>query len=110
MSCNTHGEHEHKHGTDCGHQAVEHEGHIDFVHDGHLHHVHDDHVDEHSLAGNGDCTPEHKCDDHEAAHKHGPSCGHDSVPHGDHTDYIVNQHLHHPCSTHCDDHGKVATK
>jgi UDP-2,3-diacylglucosamine pyrophosphatase LpxH len=29
------------------------------------------------------------------------------VPHGDHVDYLVNGHLHHPHSDHCDDHGPV---
>jgi hypothetical protein len=29
------------------------------------------------------------------------------VPHGDHTDYLVNGHLHHACSGHCDDHGSL---
>jgi hypothetical protein len=30
------------------------------------------------------------------------------VPHGAHTDYLVNGHLHHPHGDHCDDHGPVA--
>jgi hypothetical protein len=30
------------------------------------------------------------------------------VPHGDHHDYLVNGHLHHPCGSHCDHHGAVA--
>jgi len=29
------------------------------------------------------------------------------VPHGDHTDYLVGDHLHHPHGDHCDDHGRV---
>jgi hypothetical protein len=29
------------------------------------------------------------------------------VPHGDHTDYLVNDHLHHPHGNHCDDHGPL---
>jgi hypothetical protein len=29
------------------------------------------------------------------------------VPHGDHTDYVVNGHLHHVHQGHCDDHGRV---
>jgi hypothetical protein len=29
------------------------------------------------------------------------------VPHGDHVDYLVNDHLHHPHGDHCDDHGSV---
>ncbi|MFF5020902.1 zinc transporter permease [Micrococcus luteus] len=38
---------EHRHGADCGHEAVEHDGHTDYLHDGHRHHEHDDHYDEH---------------------------------------------------------------
>jgi hypothetical protein len=29
------------------------------------------------------------------------------VPHGDHTDYLVDGHLHHPHGDHCDDHGPL---
>jgi hypothetical protein len=29
------------------------------------------------------------------------------VPHGDHTDYLVGDHLHHAHSGHCDTHGAV---
>jgi UDP-2,3-diacylglucosamine pyrophosphatase LpxH len=29
------------------------------------------------------------------------------VPHGDHVDYLVAGHLHHPHGGHCDDHGPV---
>jgi hypothetical protein len=29
------------------------------------------------------------------------------VPHGDHTDYLVAGHLHHPHGDHCDDHGEL---
>jgi zinc transport system permease protein len=39
------------------------------------------------------------------AHVHGPSCGHESIRHGDHVDYLVDGHLHHPHEGHCDDHG-----
>jgi hypothetical protein len=41
---------------------------------------------------------------------HGPNCGHPAIPHGDHTDYLVNGHLHHPHGNHCDDHGPVKVK
>jgi UDP-2,3-diacylglucosamine pyrophosphatase LpxH len=41
---------------------------------------------------------------------HGPDCGHPAVPHGDHVDYLVAGHLHHPHGTHCDDHGPVVVK
>lgn len=53
------------------------------------------------------CTPEHNCDAHDDGHVHGADCGHEPVPHGDHTDYLVGDHLHHPHGDHCDDHGKV---
>jgi hypothetical protein len=29
------------------------------------------------------------------------------VPHGDHTDYLHDAHLHHHHGDHCDDHGPV---
>jgi len=35
------------------------------------------------------------------SHKHGPACGHEAVPHGDHTDYF-DGHLHHPHGDHWD--------
>ena len=53
------------------------------------------------------CTNGHRCAAHEAAHQHGPSCGHDAVKHGDHTDYVVAGHLHHQHKGHCDNHGEV---
>ena len=55
------------------------------------------------------CTPQHDCAGHAVGHKHGPDCGHEPVPHGDHTDYLVGGHLHHPHGGHCDHHGAVAT-
>jgi UDP-2,3-diacylglucosamine pyrophosphatase LpxH len=30
------------------------------------------------------------------------------VPHGEHVDYLVDGHLHHPHGDHCDDHGELA--
>ncbi len=106
-----HQSHLHTHGPGCGHATVGHEGHEDYLHDGHLHHVHGDHVDEHSLEVSGSnpatCTPSHACGAHAANHEHGPDCEHSAVPHGDHIDYIVKGHLHHPCGSHCDDHGPV---
>jgi hypothetical protein len=108
----THGDHPHEHGPGCGHTAVEHDGHTDYLHGGHLHHPHEDHVDEHVVAVDAahpdDCTPEHDCGGHDAGHAHGPDCGHEAVPHGDHTDYLVDGHLHHPHAGHCDDHGPLA--
>ncbi|MBI5175937.1 MAG: hypothetical protein SFV17_11630 [Candidatus Obscuribacter sp.] len=115
MNCGSeHKGHDHKHGEGCGHKVVEHDGHKDYLHDGHLHNVHGDHVHDHSLSVGGanaaNCTPEHKCGGHDGAHKHAADCGHEAVPHGDHVDYLVEGHLHHPCGSHCDDHGPVNVK
>ena len=103
--------HAHKHGPDCGHTGIMHDGHVDYLHDGHLHHVQGDKVEEHALVVNAanpaDCTPKHSCNGHDKSHKHGTNCGHAAVPHGDHVDYLVDGHLHHPHGDHCDDHGPV---
>jgi hypothetical protein len=32
------------------------------------------------------------------------------VQHGDHVDYVVGGHLHHPHGDHCDHHGEVAER
>ena len=40
-------EHDHVHGADCGHLAVEHGDHVDYVHGGHRHAPHGEHYDEH---------------------------------------------------------------
>ncbi len=89
--------------------AVKHHGHVDYLHDGHLEHPEGDHVEEHVIevsAENPDgCTQ--PCRGHDATHVHGPGCGHEAVPHGDHVDYLVDGRLHHPHGNHCDDHGKV---
>jgi len=101
--------HDHVHGEDCGHIAVRHDGHVDFLHDGHLHHPHGDHVDEHAVdvsAANPDGHTE-PAGGHDADHVRGPGCGHDAVPHDDHTDFLVDGRLHHPHDDHCDDHGAV---
>jgi len=106
-----HEAHAHIHGPGCGHQAIEHDGHTDYLHDGHLHRMHGDHVDEHSIEiseRNPDvCTPDFLCEAHSPGCSHGPSCGHEAVPHGGHTDYLVNGRLHHPHEGHCDDHGPI---
>ncbi|TKJ31732.1 metal ABC transporter permease [Blastococcus sp. CCUG 61487] len=52
-----------------------------------------------------------RTDVHEAhPHEHGPNCGHDPVPHGDHVDYDHDGHLHAPHRTgaglHYDEHGE----
>ena len=106
-----HGNHSHVHGEDCGHTAIRHAGHVDYLHDGCLHTAHGDHFDECRIQVSGanpdECTPGHKCAGHDPGHKHGEGCGHEPVPHGDHVDYLVDGHLHHPHGTHCDDHGAV---
>jgi hypothetical protein len=105
------GAHAHKHGTNCGHTTVNHEGHTDYLQDGHLHHLHGDHVEEHRIAVNSmnpdKCTPTHDCSGHDKTHVHGPKCGHEAVPHGNHVDYLVDGHLHHGHGAHCDDHGPL---
>ena len=107
----THKDHTHRHGKDCGHIAILHNGHTDYVHDGHLHSLHEGHVDEHTLkvssTNPADCTNGHDCGAHGAEHRHGTKCGHEAIPHGDHLDYVVNGHLHHPHNGHCDNHGNV---
>ena len=107
-----HEKHEHRHGHGCGHQGIEHDGHVDYLHDGHLHHQEaDGRVVEHVLpvsATNPDsCTAPAAPSGHEHAHAHGPNCGHQAVPHGDHVDYVVDGRLHHPHNGHCDDHGPI---
>ena len=105
------GPHEHVHGPGCGHTGIRHDDHVDHLHDGELHHHGAGGVEQHALAVSGrnpaECTPDHDCADHEAEHTHGSGCGHESVPHGDHVDYLVAGHLHHPHGDHCDDHGPV---
>ncbi|TLU64663.1 hypothetical protein FE810_11295 [Thalassotalea litorea] len=108
--CNhPHIEHSHQHGKGCGHTAIKHGDHVDYIHDGHLHCPHGDHYDEHNIEvseQNPDgCHPmDCGC---ESGHVHGPDCGHEAVPHGDHIDYLVNGRLHHVHNGHCDDHGPV---
>lgn len=111
MTRPTHAEHAHHHGPTCGHVALKHGDHIDYLHDGHLHHQNGDAVDEHVIEVTSKnpscCTPEFGHKGHEAGHVHGSGCGHEGVPHGDHTDYLVDGRLHHPHGNHCDDHGPV---
>ena len=53
------------------------------------------------------CTHGHQCSAHDGAHQHGLGCGHEAVSHGNHTDYLVQGHLHHQHEGHCDNHGTV---
>ena len=109
----THPDHDHKHGPGCGHTAIEHDGHVDYLHDGHLHHPTgnaaqvEEHILEVSARNPADCTNGRNNDGHETKHQHGPGCGHETVPHGEHLDFLVEGQLHHPHAGHCDDHGPV---
>ena len=112
QTCTIHVGHAHRHGEGCGHTAIQHGDHIGYLHDGHLHCLHEDHVDEHQIdvseSNPAACTPNHNCGGHDQTHVHGPGGGHEAVPHGDHTDYLVDGHLHHPHGDHCDDHGQLS--
>src|ERR1700756_239134 len=103
-SCMEHRKHAHEHNSNCGHTAVLHENHTDYLHDGHLHHLHDGHVDEHSIPidriNPAEGTPHHRCSSHDPEHVHGPSCGHERIPHGDHSDCLVAGHLHYEHAGH----------
>jgi hypothetical protein len=102
---------QHIHGPTCGHTAVRHAGHVDYLDHGHLEHQEGRQVEDHAIAVTAknpdECTPGFH-DGHTVKHHHGPNCGHEAVPHGDHTDYLVAGHLHHAHGDHCDDHGTVA--
>ncbi len=102
--------HNHMHGPSCGHTGIRHEGHVDYLHEGHLHHAAPDGtVQEHNLAVNStnpdSCTTNHSCTGHAQGHKH--AANEERVRHGNHTDYLVGKHLHHPHGDHCDYHGEV---
>ena len=102
-----HKNHEHKHAAGCGHTEVKHDGHVDFLHDGHLHALEKGAAVEHKLAVNDTFPAGEKPVKHADAHKHGAGCGHDAIPHGDHTDYAVDGKLHHAHGDHCDEHGAL---
>jgi hypothetical protein len=100
---------EHQHGPGCGHTAVQHEGHTDYLQAGHLHHGQGDGVQEHVIGvsitnPDGHTGP---AGGHAGEHRHGGGCGHESVPHGDHHDFLVEGRLHHQHGDHCDDHGPL---
>lgn len=104
-----HPNHDHVHGPGCGHTRVRHDDHEGYLHDGHLHFqtaagVVEEHVIEVNERNPDVCRP---IVDHEPGHVHGPGCGHEPVPHGDHVDYLVDGRLHHVHGDHCDDHGPV---
>ncbi len=101
-----HGDHSHTHSEHCGHTAVQHEGHVDYLHHGHLHASHEGHYDEHTITVNEQnpdgCTPVACACGHN-------DCGHETVPHGDHVDYLYEGQLHHLHGDHCDNHGSLTT-
>src|SRR6266403_5058014 len=87
----------HQHGPGCGHLAVEHHGHTDYLEHGHLEHQEGERVGEHIVEVDAEhpdrCTAGHEAAGHPKGHVHGPDCGHEAVPHGDHIDYLVEGHL-----------------
>ena len=46
---------------------------------------------------------QHESADH--AHVHGEGCGHETVQHGDHVDYVHEGHRHASHEDHYDEHG-----
>ena len=99
----------HTHGPHCGHTAIGHQNHVDYLVDGRLEHQFESgctiHRIEVSELNPDVCCPLNDCKLEE--HVHGPGCGHEMVPHGDHFDYLVNGVLHFPHEDHCDDHGPI---
>ncbi|AWW75096.1 hypothetical protein CD351_11725 [Erythrobacter sp. KY5] len=100
---------DHAHGADCGHDAIEHDGHVDYLHDMHLHHKHSDHVDEHKIAVSSTNPASHELsasvsDDHPHGHD---GEEHAMVQHGSHMDFVHAGRLHHMHGDHFDDHGPV---
>jgi hypothetical protein len=105
MSHDVHEQHGHVHSAHCGHTRIKHDNHVDYLHDGHLHSAHDGHYDEHVLPV--DATNPAVCAPVACRCTH-DDCGHETVPHGDHVDFLVNGRLHHRHGDHCDDHGPVS--
>ena len=101
---------QHVHGPSCGHHAVQHEGHVDYLDHGHLEHQEAGRTEEHKIGVNAknpaSCTPGFH-DGNTEQHHHGAGCGHEAIPHGNHTDYVVEGHLQHAHGDHCDEHGAV---
>jgi hypothetical protein len=92
----THTEHEHTHGPDCGHASVQHGDHVDYFHDGHVHHE--------GASGWEECEATHASHDDHSDHQHGPDCGHEAISHGDHVDYLHEGHRHAAHEGHWDEH------
>jgi hypothetical protein len=98
----------------CGHLAVVHNGHTDILMEGMLYHFHKEgsvittHSLEDSIEFPTTCDPnKHTCLGHSPEHIHGPGCGHESVTHKEHVDYLVDNLLHHYHDGHCDIHGSL---
>lgn len=106
----SHASHSHAHAGDCGHQTAMHEGHTDYLHDGHMHHAHEGHVDEHVVQVT-DANPSAEQPADMAKHDgHIHTAGdtlHALIPHGDHSDYLHDGHLHHVHNDHVDEHGAL---
>jgi hypothetical protein len=97
-----HPNHSHQHGPNCGHTAVRHDGMTAIC--TMCTEITSTSTSSRSTSANpAQCTPQTRC----PGHTHGPACGHEAIPHGDHVDYLVNGRLHRPHGDHCDDHGAV---
>lgn len=78
----THLNHDHVHGINCGHTVVRHENHVDYLHDAHLHHqgkdrLIEEHVLEVTTTNPALCTRGHICSDYSSDHIHGLGCSHE---------------------------------
>ena len=52
-------------------------------------------------------TNDHVSAEHTVAeHQHGEGCGHETVQHGDHVDYVHDGHRHAEHGDHYDEHGE----
>jgi len=53
-------------------------------------------------------SADHEFHDHaDHEHVHGEGCGHETVPHGDHVDYLHDGHRHAAHEGHYDEHAEV---
>lgn len=94
-----------------GRTAVHHDDHVDYLDRGRLLHEKSGRVEEHTIAvttQNPDRCEAANRAEAKPGHKHGPNCGHEAVPHGDHVDYLVDGRLQHPHGDHVDDHGPLS--
>jgi hypothetical protein len=93
-----------------GRTGLRHHGHVDYLYQDRLVHLEAgrevDHVIEVTERNPDRCDPAHRAEAM-PGHVHGPDCGHERVPHGDHLDYLVMGRLQHPHGDHVDDHGPV---